>query len=185
MLVGSFQFDAKKSVYDATELIREKVPDARQGQGEFWLAFVSVVWCDICVRVLATEYGLFLPDDDPTKGRWLEQGRTLEYYHLTDGVSVQNCCRRRSPLERCVCLRAHRTRWSTRPSSGCYDSRSIHLQVVSVLWLRGIGEGKAKELNLFVKMPSVSLKIHIVKTNNTKTFKVEVPHMRAKAEDWL
>ena len=36
----------------------------------------------------ANEYGLFRPDEDPTKGRWLEQGRTLEYYHLKDGVSV-------------------------------------------------------------------------------------------------
>ena len=53
--------------------------------------------------------------------------------------------------------------------------------MVSVLWLTGIGKGKAKEFDLFVKMPSVSLKIHIVKTNNTKTFKVEVFHMRAKA----
>ena len=35
----------------------------------------------------ANEYGLFRPDEDPTKGRWLEQGRTLEYYHLKDGVS--------------------------------------------------------------------------------------------------
>ena len=31
---------------------------------------------------LANEYGLFYPDDDPTKGRWLEQGTTLDYYHL-------------------------------------------------------------------------------------------------------
>ena len=35
----------------------------------------------------ANEYGLFKPDEDPTKGRWLEQGRTLEYYHLKSGVS--------------------------------------------------------------------------------------------------
>lgn len=37
----------------------------------------------------ATECGLFKPDEDPTKGRWLEMGRTLEYYHLKSGV-----CRR-------------------------------------------------------------------------------------------
>ena len=35
----------------------------------------------------AQEYGLFKPDEDPTKGRWLEAGRTLEYYHLKSGVS--------------------------------------------------------------------------------------------------
>ena len=34
----------------------------------------------------ATECGLFKPDEDPTKGRWLEMGRTLEYYHLKNGV---------------------------------------------------------------------------------------------------
>ena len=35
----------------------------------------------------ANEYGLFKPDEDPTKGRWLDLGRTLEYYHLKSGVS--------------------------------------------------------------------------------------------------
>ena len=34
----------------------------------------------------AIECGLFKPDEDPTKGRWLEMGRTLEYYHLKSGV---------------------------------------------------------------------------------------------------
>ena len=37
--------------------------------------------------LIASEYGLFNPDDDPTKGRWLEQGRSLDYYHLKNGVS--------------------------------------------------------------------------------------------------
>ncbi len=36
---------------------------------------------------VANEFGLFKPDEDPTKGRWLDQGRTLEYYHLKSGVS--------------------------------------------------------------------------------------------------
>ncbi len=39
----------------------------------------------------ANEYGLFKPDEDPTKGRWLEQGRTLEYYHLKSGVGPLPC----------------------------------------------------------------------------------------------
>ena len=43
LLAFFFQFDAKKTVYDATELIREKVPDARQGQGEFGQAFTMCV----------------------------------------------------------------------------------------------------------------------------------------------
>ena len=33
-------------------------------------------------------YGLFLTDDDPKKGVWLEPGRTLEHYLLRDNVSI-------------------------------------------------------------------------------------------------
>lgn len=32
------------------------------------------------------EYGLFLVDEDPKKGVWLEAGRSLEYYMLRSGV---------------------------------------------------------------------------------------------------
>lgn len=32
---------------------------------------------------------MFKPDEDPTKGRWLEQGRTLEYYDLRSGDMLQ------------------------------------------------------------------------------------------------
>lgn len=39
--------------------------------------------------LLANEFGLFKPDEDPTKGRWLEQGRTLEYYDLKSGDMLQ------------------------------------------------------------------------------------------------
>ena len=34
----------------------------------------------------ASDYGLFLSDDDPRKGIWLESGRTLDYYMLRNGV---------------------------------------------------------------------------------------------------
>ena len=47
---------------------------------------ISVGILLILLLILANEYGLFSPDEDPTKGRWLEQGRTLEYYHLKNGV---------------------------------------------------------------------------------------------------
>uniref|UniRef100_A0A1X7VGP0 FERM domain-containing protein n=1 Tax=Amphimedon queenslandica TaxID=400682 RepID=A0A1X7VGP0_AMPQE len=63
--VKTMQFEESMIVYDVARLIRERVPDAAQGE--------------------ASEYGLFNPDDDPTKGRWLEQGRTLDYYHLKNG----------------------------------------------------------------------------------------------------
>lgn len=34
----------------------------------------------------ASDYGLFLSDEDPRKGIWLEAGRTLDYYMLRNGV---------------------------------------------------------------------------------------------------
>ena len=56
-----------------------------------WLAttFLAVFMIHSCQSLslsTAQEYGLFKPDEDPTKGRWLEAGRTLEYYHLKSGV---------------------------------------------------------------------------------------------------
>ena len=35
----------------------------------------------------AAQYGLFLADEDPKKGVWLEPGRTLEHYLLRENVS--------------------------------------------------------------------------------------------------
>jgi talin len=67
--VKTMQFEESMIVYDVCNLIRERVPDAAQGQ--------------------ASEYGLFSPDEDPTKGRWLEQGRTLDYYHLKNGDKLE------------------------------------------------------------------------------------------------
>ena len=56
---------------------------------------VPLVQCLIGILFLSTfifsanEFGLFKPDEDPTKGRWLEQGRTLEYYDLKSGDMLQ------------------------------------------------------------------------------------------------
>lgn len=36
---------------------------------------------------LANDYGLFLSDEDPKKGIWLEAGKALDYYMLRNGVS--------------------------------------------------------------------------------------------------
>lgn len=38
----------------------------------------------------ASDYGLFLSDEDPRKGIWLESGRTLDYYMLRNGVNNYN-----------------------------------------------------------------------------------------------
>ncbi|XP_076808289.1 talin-2-like isoform X3 [Clavelina lepadiformis] len=61
----TMQFDPACIVYDACRIIREKTPEAQQGQ--------------------AQDYSLFLSDKDPKKGVWLESRRPLEYYLLRDG----------------------------------------------------------------------------------------------------
>ncbi|XP_051578035.1 talin-2-like [Myxocyprinus asiaticus] len=64
-VVKTMQFEPSTAVYDACRVIRERVPEAQIGQ--------------------ASEYGLFLSDEDPRKGIWLEAGRTLDYYMLRNG----------------------------------------------------------------------------------------------------
>ncbi|XP_067297971.1 talin-2a isoform X1 [Pseudorasbora parva] len=64
-VVKTMQFEPSTAVYDACRVIRERVPEAQTGQ--------------------ASEYGLFLSDEDPRKGIWLEGGRTLDYYMLRNG----------------------------------------------------------------------------------------------------
>ena len=36
---------------------------------------------------IVSDYGLFSQDDDPSKGKWLEPARTLNFYPLKNGVS--------------------------------------------------------------------------------------------------
>lgn len=45
-------------------------------------------WCPLAIA--ANDYGLFKADEDPKMGRWLEMGRTLEYYILKSGVSLES-----------------------------------------------------------------------------------------------
>ena len=35
----------------------------------------------------SAQYGLFLADEDPKRGVWLDSGRTLEHYLLRENVS--------------------------------------------------------------------------------------------------
>ena len=60
------QFNENTTVQEACALIAERIPEANQS---------AVGDC-----------GLFKPDEDPRKGRWLEAGRTVDYYGLKDGV---------------------------------------------------------------------------------------------------
>ncbi|XP_067327333.1 talin-2 isoform X1 [Anolis sagrei] len=64
-VVKTMQFAPGTAVYDACRMVRERVPEAQSGQ--------------------ASDYGLFLSDEDPRKGIWLEAGRTLDYYMLRNG----------------------------------------------------------------------------------------------------
>ncbi|VVC41903.1 FERM conserved site,Vinculin/alpha-catenin,PH domain-like,IRS-type PTB domain,Talin, central,Ubiquitin- [Cinara cedri] len=61
----TMQFDPTISVYNACQLIREKISDTNLDQPK--------------------NYGLFLVDEDIKKGVWLEPGRNLEYYILRNG----------------------------------------------------------------------------------------------------
>lgn len=57
-------------VFDACRIVREKIPESKLEDPK--------------------EYGLFLVDEDPKKGGvWLENSKTLGYYLLKTGVSLQ------------------------------------------------------------------------------------------------
>ncbi|CAG2163728.1 unnamed protein product [Oppiella nova] len=64
-VVKTMQFEPSLMVYDACRLIKDKITEANIGQPK--------------------DYGLFLTDEDPKKGVWLEPGRSLEYYLLRNG----------------------------------------------------------------------------------------------------
>ncbi|XP_067653820.1 talin-1-like isoform X2 [Haliotis asinina] len=64
-IVKTMQFEPSTIVYDACRIIRERIAETIQGNH--------------------TDFGLFLADEDPKKGVWLEQGRSLEYYLLRNG----------------------------------------------------------------------------------------------------
>ncbi|XP_023231887.1 talin-2-like isoform X2 [Centruroides sculpturatus] len=64
-VVKTIQFEPTTLVYDACRIVRDKITEANLGQPK--------------------DYGLFLADEDPRKGVWLEPGRQLEYYLLRTG----------------------------------------------------------------------------------------------------
>lgn len=77
----TIQFDPNTTVFDACRIIRDKFADAVQGQGieSIYSLFTQ---CSHTFYLLATEYGLFLSDEDNRQGVWLEPGRNLGYYML-------------------------------------------------------------------------------------------------------
>ncbi|XP_030623059.1 talin-1 [Chanos chanos] len=68
-VVKTMQFEPSTMVYDACRIIRERVPEAQLGQ--------------------PNDYGLFLSDEDPKKGIWLESGKALDYYMLRNGDTLE------------------------------------------------------------------------------------------------
>nr|XP_032800405.1 talin-2-like isoform X4 [Petromyzon marinus] len=64
-VVKTMQFEPSTVVWDACRIIRERVPEAQSGE--------------------VMDFGLFLADEDPKKGIWLEGERNLDYYMLRDG----------------------------------------------------------------------------------------------------
>ncbi|XP_039224923.1 talin-1 isoform X5 [Crotalus tigris] len=67
--VKTMQFEPSTMVYDACRIIRERVPEAQMGQ--------------------PNDFGLFLSDEDPKKGIWLEAGKALDYYMLRNGDTME------------------------------------------------------------------------------------------------
>ncbi|NWT02773.1 TLN1 protein, partial [Mionectes macconnelli] len=68
-VVKTMQFEPSTMVYDACRMIRERVPEAQMGQ--------------------SNDFGLFLSDEDPKKGIWLEAGKALDYYMLRNGDTME------------------------------------------------------------------------------------------------
>ncbi|XP_071281718.1 talin-1 [Agelaius tricolor] len=68
-VVKTMQFEPSTMVYDACRMIRERVAEAQIGQ--------------------SNDFGLFLSDEDPKKGIWLEAGKALDYYMLRNGDTME------------------------------------------------------------------------------------------------
>ncbi|XP_049628847.1 talin-1 isoform X1 [Suncus etruscus] len=68
-VVKTMQFEPSTMVYDACRMIRERIPEVPSGP--------------------PTDFGLFLSDDDPKKGIWLEAGKALDYYMLRNGDTME------------------------------------------------------------------------------------------------
>jgi hypothetical protein len=62
------QFDGSLIVYDVCKEIQEKLGEGPGG----------------------ADHGLFVPNDDYSRGKWLHPGRTLDYYDVKSGVRALN-----------------------------------------------------------------------------------------------
>ncbi|CAF0748960.1 unnamed protein product [Brachionus calyciflorus] len=68
-IVKTLQFNPSTLVFDALKIIREKIPETSS--------------------INAENYGIFITNNDVSKGTWLENGRSLEYYMLKNGDTIE------------------------------------------------------------------------------------------------
>uniref|UniRef100_A0A8C6ZG80 Talin 1 n=1 Tax=Nothoprocta perdicaria TaxID=30464 RepID=A0A8C6ZG80_NOTPE len=80
-VVKTMQFEPSTMVYDACRMIRERVPEVPSVPPA---ALTETLLC-----VSANDFGLFLSDEDPKKGIWLEAGKALDYYMLRNGDTME------------------------------------------------------------------------------------------------
>lgn len=57
----------------------------------YCIQYVAVVTSTLYFLYTANIFGLFRPDEEPTKGEWLEQEQTLDYYGLKSDVRLCDC----------------------------------------------------------------------------------------------
>uniref|UniRef100_UPI00358E49C6 talin-2-like n=1 Tax=Myxine glutinosa TaxID=7769 RepID=UPI00358E49C6 len=77
-VVKTMQFEPSMVIHDACGIIQERAQEAQDGR--------------------ASEYGLFLADEDPKKGIWLDSSRTLDHYMLRNG-DILEFRRKQRPLK--------------------------------------------------------------------------------------
>jgi talin len=70
-IVKTLQFHPTTLVFDALRIIREKIPETNTPN--------------------LNDYGIFIPNSDATKGTWLDNNRSLDYYLLKNGDTINYC----------------------------------------------------------------------------------------------
>lgn len=78
----TIQFDPQTTVFDACKIIRDKFAEAVHGQRKYSIVKKQFTINNTTNFYTASEYGLFLSDEDNKQGVWLESGRNLGYYML-------------------------------------------------------------------------------------------------------
>jgi len=89
--VFDHSFGLGSSIYGAAVLHALSCADAHlwvQAGVPVTLFYSRLPWQRDFTCFSANDFGLFLSDEDPKKGIWLEAGKALDYYMLRNGVSI-------------------------------------------------------------------------------------------------